>query len=97
MDPILWEKTARAAAEEGAKDGVAMSFATRADSQRRACACASNRHRFGQGGGRSLMSNFRTIDRETGFLLPPSVDEWLPENIWRDLSWRLSRGSIFAR
>jgi transposase len=26
-----------------------------------------------------LMSNFRTIDRETGFLLPPSVDEWLPE------------------
>ena len=28
--------------------------------------------------GRS-MSNFRTIDRQTGFLLPPSVDEWLPE------------------
>ena len=26
------------------------------------------------------MSNFRTIDRQTGFLLPPSVDEWLPEN-----------------
>ena len=25
------------------------------------------------------MSNFRTIVRETGFLLPPSVDEWLPE------------------
>lgn len=25
------------------------------------------------------MSNFRTIDRGTGFLLPPSVDEWLPE------------------
>jgi transposase len=25
------------------------------------------------------MSNFRTFDRETGFLLPPSVDEWLPE------------------
>ena len=25
------------------------------------------------------MSNFRTIDRETGFLMPPSVDEWLPE------------------
>src|SRR5580658_4908204 len=25
------------------------------------------------------MSNFRTIDRETEFLLPPSVDEWLPE------------------
>ena len=25
------------------------------------------------------MSNFRSIDRETGFLLPPSVDEWLPQ------------------
>src|SRR5450432_3605972 len=25
------------------------------------------------------MSNFGTIDRQTGFLLPPSVDEWLPE------------------
>ena len=25
------------------------------------------------------MSNFRTIDRETGFLLPPSVDDWLPQ------------------
>src|SRR3954462_9290612 len=25
------------------------------------------------------MSNFRPIDRETGFLLPPSVDEWLPK------------------
>src|SRR6202161_130790 len=25
------------------------------------------------------MSNFRTFDRETGFLLPPSVDDWLPE------------------
>ncbi len=25
------------------------------------------------------MSNFRLIDRETGFLMPPSVDEWLPE------------------
>ena len=24
------------------------------------------------------MSNFRPIDRDTGFLLPPSVDEWLP-------------------
>ena len=28
------------------------------------------------GGG---MSNFRQVDRETGFLLPPSVDEWLPQ------------------
>ena len=25
------------------------------------------------------MSNFRTIDRQSGFLLPPSIDEWLPE------------------
>ena len=25
------------------------------------------------------MSNFRPMDRQTGFLLPPSVDEWLPE------------------
>lgn len=25
------------------------------------------------------MSNFRPIDRDTAFLLPPSVDEWLPE------------------
>src|SRR6202162_5772010 len=25
------------------------------------------------------MSNFRTIDRQTGFLLPPSVNDWLPE------------------
>ena len=25
------------------------------------------------------MSNFRQVDRETGFLLPPSVDDWLPE------------------
>src|SRR6476660_5757454 len=29
--------------------------------------------------GGTLLSNFRTIDRETGFLLPPSVDDWLPE------------------
>ena len=29
--------------------------------------------------GRLLMNNFRSIDRQTGFLLPPSVDEWLPE------------------
>src|SRR5712691_9933342 len=25
------------------------------------------------------LNNFRPIDRDTGFLLPPSVDEWLPE------------------
>jgi len=26
------------------------------------------------------MSNFRRIDRDTGFLVPPSGDEWLPKN-----------------
>jgi transposase len=25
------------------------------------------------------MSNFRLVERETGFLMPPSVDDWLPE------------------
>src|SRR5258707_452467 len=25
------------------------------------------------------MSNFRQVDRQTGFLLPPSLDEWLPQ------------------
>jgi len=25
------------------------------------------------------MSNFRIFDRQTGFLLPPSIDDWLPE------------------
>lgn len=25
------------------------------------------------------MNNFRPIDRTTGFLFPPSVDEWLSE------------------
>ena len=25
------------------------------------------------------MSNFRPTDRQTGFLMPPSIDEWLPE------------------
>ena len=24
------------------------------------------------------MANFRPIDRDTGFLMPPSVNEWLP-------------------
>ena len=27
----------------------------------------------------AAMRNFRQVDRATGFLLPPSVDEWLPE------------------
>jgi hypothetical protein len=34
------------------------------------------------------MSNFRRIDRDTGFLMPPSVDEWLSE---RDLARFASR------
>ncbi len=25
------------------------------------------------------MSNFQLINRDTGFLLPPSVEEWLPQ------------------
>ena len=25
------------------------------------------------------MNHFRPIDRDTGLLMPPSVDEWLPE------------------
>jgi hypothetical protein len=37
------------------------------------------------------MSNFRQIDRETGFLMPPSVDEWLPE---RHLARTSSRAEI---
>jgi transposase len=28
------------------------------------------------------MSNFRPPDRQTGFLMPPSVDEWLPQRHW---------------
>ena len=27
----------------------------------------------------NAMSNFRPINRDTGYLLPPSVDEWLPQ------------------
>ncbi len=30
------------------------------------------------------MSNFRLIDRDTGFLMLPSVDKWLPQ---RHLVW----------
>ena len=37
------------------------------------------------------MSNFRTIDRQTGILLPPSVEEWLPEKHLARLWWRSSR------
>jgi len=27
----------------------------------------------------SCISNFRPVDRDTSFLMPPSVDEWLPQ------------------
>ena len=30
--------------------------------------------------GCASMSNFRPIDRQTAYLLPPSVDDWLPDN-----------------
>ena len=41
------------------------------------------------------MSNFRLIDRDTGFLLPPSVDEWLPErHLARFVVERLDLGSM---
>ena len=29
---------------------------------------------------RPRMSHFVTVDRDTAYLLPPSVDEWLPQN-----------------
>ena len=32
------------------------------------------------------MSRFVPADRNTAYLLPPSVDEWLPMTIWRALS-----------
>ena len=38
----------------------------------------------------ALMSNFRAFDRDTGFLLPPSVDEWLA----REAPGALCRGVI---
>jgi len=27
-----------------------------------------------------MSANFRFVDRDTAYLLPPSVDEWLPED-----------------
>jgi hypothetical protein len=30
-------------------------------------------------GRMASLTNFRAIDRETGFLLPPSIDDWPPE------------------
>ena len=31
------------------------------------------------------MSRFRPIDRETDYLLPPSVQDWLPDRTWRGM------------
>ena len=50
------------------------------------------------------MTNFRPIERATPFLLPPSVDDWLPNghlarfvvDIVEQLDCRRSRGSIAA-
>ena len=33
------------------------------------------------------MSRFCPIDRDTAFLLPPSVQEWLPEGHLARLTW----------
>jgi hypothetical protein len=41
------------------------------------------------------MSNFRQFNRATGFLLPPSLDEWLLElqiGDGKELSWHVSAG-----
>ena len=40
--------------------------------------CVGTKERFAPKGGLLAMSNFRDVDRQTAFLLPPSVDEWLP-------------------
>jgi hypothetical protein len=33
------------------------------------------------------MNRFRPIDRETDYLLPPSVQDRLPGGTWRATSW----------
>jgi hypothetical protein len=51
-----------------------------------------------------VMPNFRLIDRATGFLPPPSVDEWLPDRhlarfiveVIDGLDLRAMSGSIVA-
>ena len=42
------------------------------------------------------MSNFRLIDRDTGFLMPPLVDEWLPERPPSPVRGGGDRGAGFA-
>jgi hypothetical protein len=34
------------------------------------------------------MSNFRPINRDMDFLMPPSVDEWLPQRHPRVSLWK---------
>ena len=41
---------------------------------------------YTRGGGG--MSNFRQVDRQTGFLLPPSVESGCRNDIWRALWWK---------
>ena len=40
---------------------------------------AMRQYRLPQRPPSDTMSRFRPVDRQTGYLLPPSVDEWLPE------------------
>ena len=37
---------------------------------------------------------FKPVDRDTPYLLPPSLQDWLPRSIWHALWWRLWTGSI---
>jgi len=41
---------------------------------------ASMRYCWPQMNHGSDMSNFRSFDRHTAYLLPPSVDDWLPQD-----------------
>ena len=49
---------------------------------------------FFAGSNRPPMSNFRKIDRETGFFLPPRVNEWLPERYLARFVARSDRGAV---
>ena len=43
------------------------------------------------------MANFRPIDRDTGFLMPPSVNEWLPAQHLHGSLWKWLRGWTCGR
>ena len=43
-----------------------------------------------------MSRDFLEVDRETAWLLPPSVQDWLPEDHRRGLWSRLSTVSILA-